>query len=674
MFRVNGNLDISNHQQVRSYNTAFNSHNQPNVANLMQQNISPNLLTQMQQIGAVGLVEFLSPTTLTVTGHSNLSNLVLLAQGHDITINFSGYDFQTENVYVICRTMIFNGSGNVDLQRGQIQGSIFGIGSPTAYLGLSGNINFAGGAWTNLNIGGSLNETRRAQAQEAAQREAQARAAQEAAQRAAQELAEKQNEFASAKQAADAQKAAFEQVNNSLPALVSAKTAAEQAAAQKFTALNTTITSLNSVKAETLKISALKLVTVAQGHHQDLTYNPQQFVHTSTPLASFAATANPNYTNAQAQGAAIAAQINALNPNRGDVNALRNAKDQAVALGQQIAAHKATLDQSANTLKDAKTKADAKSQEFQSLTNTNQTLIRAAEQSLSQEKEAVKVSILDKMHECDTHDETPLIKACKQGNTIAINYIFSHMTPAQISNIIFDMKDITGKTALHYAISKGMLLEAKTLVEKGASPHIPDDQGKTAYMFALENPGASNLCPIMVNKFGQPELTPDLRAKIFGEAINAQDSASGDSILIKACKDGKIATVKYIVQFGLERLNLDLQDLTGKTAIHILVEKNMIEQAKVLMEKGASPYIADLEGHTAYSIAYLASNSGLCSLMSEKFGPPPADESIGITSEELLSNLYANLHPVRDDDDISTISGFTDLNLAGDVAHLGDLE
>jgi hypothetical protein len=131
-------------------------------------------------------------------------------------------------------------------------------------------------------------------------------------------------------------------------------------------------------------------------------------------------------------------------------------------------------------------------------------LYRSKTQSLAQEKLNISSQILTNINAQDTQGRTPLIKAAQQGNDIAIKYIFENMSAAQIANIIFNMTDLSGKTALHYLVAKGMQTEAKLLLEKGASPYIEDRESHSAYSQSLTSVAMRKLCALMIQKFGPP--------------------------------------------------------------------------------------------------------------------------------------------------------------------------
>ena len=677
MFRVNGNLSINTQGTFYNHNVNISATGQNNIQNSGPcVGFSPQELEVFRNSGINGGLKFLGPTTITINGSGEMEKIFILSSSN-VTINVS-QNFFSDHTFVQCVNFNTTGTGTIEIGPGKITATNITLGSTTSYLGCGtecGHLTLAGGHTT---VGPGPRQIAQQQAaaallaqQQAAallaqqQREAQQRAQEEAARREREDLAQKQGEFDTAKQAAIQQKNAFEAVANSLDALSFAKTTAEANARAKLQLLNTSITNLNQLKSEHLTLEAISLIKVSMGTFSNDIYNKAAFNPTNIAQGTFAAAANPaDFQAAKQNGQALCNQIIPLNPPHQSA-ALVTAKTQAQTIGQQITAYKTTLEQAANTLRAGKTHADGKTQEFQAAAITNNNLSAAEQQSINQEKLHINSQILMEINAPDTQGRTPLIKAAQQGNDIAIKYIFENMNDAQIADISFNMKDLSGKTASHYLVAQGLQTEARLFLEKGANPYVPDDEGYTSHMLAVSS-GHAQLADEMVRKFGQPELTPELRTKVFAapEILNAQDE-SGDRLFTKACMDGKVAVIKYILKFGISNLALDLQNLSGQTALHILIEKNMIPEAKLLLEKGANPYIEDAGAHSAYSQA-LATGAmqELCALMIQKFGPTP--------------NMNQAEH--KDDDVESTFSDLSDLGdkllglgLAGNVEHHDDV-
>lgn len=480
--------------------------------------------------------------------------------------------------------------------------------------------------------------------------------AEAASQKAIQEELDKaKKEFEAAEIAAKKQMEEFKSLSASLDILKTSKTTADQVATSQEQALNIVINNLNGKKMQSVTLAKVMLLKAAPGA---TIANAQIF-----PNVQFTANADQVYKTPQDEGRKHCITLDGVKPNTANKQELINAKNTANQLSGQIKAQKDLLDQAALSLKNGRTHADTKAQEYRNDISAKQNLITLEQQKIDLETININTQILNALNTQDASGETPLIKACKQSNVEAIKYIFQASNAAYARNIIFDLKDNDGKTALHYGISNGMTLESKLLLDKGASPYLPDSQGYTAHMLAVSS-GQTQLRDEMIRKCGQAELTPELRTKIFGNAttLNAQDEF-GDSLFIKACKDGKVATIKYVLQFGVRNLALDLQNLAGKTALHILIEKNMTQEARILLEQGANPYIADVNGTSAYDQA-LTTTQDLCSLMVQKFGPPPNVINQPPTIEELAEAARTNQAYNSDDDDLEST--------ASDLSHLGE--
>lgn len=89
------------------------------------------------------------------------------------------------------------------------------------------------------------------------------------------------------------------------------------------------------------------------------------------------------------------------------------------------------------------------------------------------------------------------------------------------------------------------------------------------------------------------ELAPLLSS---AEAINSVDVDNGNRPLHIAAQNGHDAIVAYLVQNGAE---LDAQNGKGNTALHMAIEYDYYTCAKLILDAGADPSIANETGAAA---------------------------------------------------------------------------
>jgi ankyrin repeat protein len=150
-------------------------------------------------------------------------------------------------------------------------------------------------------------------------------------------------------------------------------------------------------------------------------------------------------------------------------------------------------------------------------------------------------------------------------------------------------KDINGKTALMYALSKGQFVNEEIihyLLNNGANIEQKDDFGWTALFYSIE--------------FGDPYKIIELLLK--NNAILTVVSKIGNTPLQIACKRRNLEIVKLLFDYGA-KITINSQDIAGDTALILATGNNKYDIVKYLLENGADPMIKDSLGKTALKYA-----------------------------------------------------------------------
>ena len=85
-----------------------------------------------------------------------------------------------------------------------------------------------------------------------------------------------------------------------------------------------------------------------------------------------------------------------------------------------------------------------------------------------------------------------------------------------------------------------------------------------------------------------------------GISIETMYDRSGQTVLIVAARNNRVAAVKYLCEEGA---NVNAQDIYGSTALHQATFYDFEKVVEVLLEYNADKEIKDHKGRTAYSYA-----------------------------------------------------------------------
>jgi ankyrin repeat protein len=140
----------------------------------------------------------------------------------------------------------------------------------------------------------------------------------------------------------------------------------------------------------------------------------------------------------------------------------------------------------------------------------------------------------------DSQGRTALMEGIRSGNKDVAHQLTNN------GNVLVDLRDNDGKTALRLAAEKGSV---KDLINRGADPNVPDKDGTTPLMAAAEG-GHGASVELMVQGKQRP-------AKL------DQQDANGSTALMRAAANGDLRSVQALKDAGA---TLDLKDKNGRTA------------------------------------------------------------------------------------------------------------
>jgi len=166
----------------------------------------------------------------------------------------------------------------------------------------------------------------------------------------------------------------------------------------------------------------------------------------------------------------------------------------------------------------------------------------------------IRGSILDKLVYPDISGFTPLHYAAASGDYILAEdliYIFRQLGHPQFLTIL----DKQGRTPLHWAIESGSVRIVKLLAENGVPLNTQDFDGAAPIHYAIS----------AVNKFPDTE---------------------------------KIEECREVLNYLASRVDINLSDITGVSALHLAAEVGDLESIRELIQHGAWVNVKDHQGES----------------------------------------------------------------------------
>ncbi|XP_038640602.1 KN motif and ankyrin repeat domain-containing protein 2 isoform X2 [Scyliorhinus canicula] len=179
--------------------------------------------------------------------------------------------------------------------------------------------------------------------------------------------------------------------------------------------------------------------------------------------------------------------------------------------------------------------------------------------------------------------------------------VFKAMSPSLLQ-LIVNMADGNGNTALHYTVSHSNFPIVRLLLDTGTC--CLDKQNKAGYT------------AIMLASLAALQSESDMQTvtQLFHLGnVNAKASQAGQTALMLAVSHGRAEMVKALLACGAD---VSIQDDDGSTALMCACEHGHAEIVKLLLEMpGCDVTLADSDGSTAHSIAVESGQKDIAALL-----------------------------------------------------------
>lgn len=156
---------------------------------------------------------------------------------------------------------------------------------------------------------------------------------------------------------------------------------------------------------------------------------------------------------------------------------------------------------------------------------------------------------------------------------------------------VVDRPDGSGNARLLRAAQKGRTGEVRMLIERGASPHLPGQDGRTALMEAAQR--------------GHQEVLAELVCR---SGINLRDR-QGSTALALAARFGQVKAIALLLRHGAL---IDLEDVRQRTPLMLAAASNRGKAVRLLLRRGAD---VDALSDRSWSAASYAAGRGHASVL-----------------------------------------------------------
>ncbi|XP_062608347.1 SH3 and multiple ankyrin repeat domains protein 2-like isoform X4 [Saccostrea cucullata] len=159
-----------------------------------------------------------------------------------------------------------------------------------------------------------------------------------------------------------------------------------------------------------------------------------------------------------------------------------------------------------------------------------------------------------------------------------------------------DFRNKKGMTALHVAVIAGNTEAIKTLLDLGVSPNIKDSRSLTPLYYTVchcSTPGCMEML---------------LQERAF---IGSQDE-QGWFEIHHACRQGLVQHLEHLLFYGAD---MDVQNASGNTALHVCALHNRESCLRVLLFRGANKEILNYSNQSPYESAILAGNDAIAEII-----------------------------------------------------------
>lgn len=287
----------------------------------------------------------------------------------------------------------------------------------------------------------------------------------------------------------------------------------------------------------------------------------------------------------------------------------------------------------------------------------NKSLFEAIEkQDYQQLEHLLSISEEEKLKELDPNGRTLLHSSVISNNLKMVQAVLGIY---ELANLDVNVKDLEGKTPLHYACEKASETEGKILIRLLNSPQISfshsTNNGDTPLMLFVEK---------WSNLLGCKEILDIFLSKA-ANTLNMVNN-NGETVLHRAIFNPNSEICVEIVRCLLDHnVDINVQNNVEETALHYAIRNRRKEVAKMLMKFGADPSIKSYEKKSPYKLAWQLKQDDIASLFKDCYDLYIFLKELGIETIYLLllkEDIFLDILALADKTSITEIWEKTKIN------------
>lgn len=230
--------------------------------------------------------------------------------------------------------------------------------------------------------------------------------------------------------------------------------------------------------------------------------------------------------------------------------------------------------------------------------------------------------------------DTLLITACRKGSLPHVQYLLEQgadvdgvnekgVTPLWVASFMrypcimdelrkakanIHHKNYKGDSILYGPCCRGGLKIAQKLISWGVDPYSKNTNGDSLVLLACRN--------------GQDEILRFLLDLVDEDFVNQKADIDGFNAIMASAEQDRDECILTLHEYGVDlnqKTDDDNEILGGATALHIASYYDRINALKMLLKKGANPYLQDKNGSTSLHIAVIQGNLEIVKIL-RKYG------------------------------------------------------
>ncbi|ESP03120.1 hypothetical protein LOTGIDRAFT_171723 [Lottia gigantea] len=159
-----------------------------------------------------------------------------------------------------------------------------------------------------------------------------------------------------------------------------------------------------------------------------------------------------------------------------------------------------------------------------------------------------------------------------------------------------DFRNKQGLTPMHQAAIRGNLEAIRALLDLGASPDYKDYRNLTPLYYCVSN-DTNAMC---------------VETLLHERAVIGTHDEQGWFEIHQACRYGRVQHLEHLLYYGGD---MDVQNASGNTPLHVCSVNNQESCARVLLFRGANKEILNYNNQTPYQVCMVANNHDLADMI-----------------------------------------------------------